>query len=211
MSFTKKKQEVYQEELQKRAHDLVKLNVDYKNLSKQASQLKNTVVTDDLTKVYNKRFFIECIKTEFQRSKTRRTPLALVMMDIDHFKKLNDTYGHVMGDIVLKEVAKTVKDLTPKDCFTCRFGGEEFSCVMPGFTTEAANEFAEKVRVGIQALRFKEDPNLEVTVSQGLCRSDFVKNEAQAIQEFSDFIKLADDELYRSKLNGRNQSNTKEI
>jgi diguanylate cyclase (GGDEF)-like protein len=211
MAFTQKKQKVYQEELQKRAQDLVKLNVDYKNLSKEASQLKNTVVTDDLTKVYNKRFFIECIKTEFQRAKTRRVPLALVMMDIDHFKKLNDTYGHIMGDVVLKAVAKCIKELTPKDCFTCRFGGEEFSCVMPAKSLQDAIDFAERVRLAVQALRFKEDPNLVVTVSQGVCRADFLKEDAQKLENFEAFVKLADDELYRSKLNGRNQTNSQEV
>jgi len=204
-SFTKKKQAAYQETLEKRAADLMKLKVEYRNLSKEASILAESVITDELTQLYNKRFFIQQVQESFKEAKDRKAIFSIVMVDIDHFKKLNDTYGHLMGDKVLKEVAAVVKKNTPKGCYACRFGGEEFSVIMPGRNPIEAHQISETIHTKIPALRYDEDPNLVVTISMGLFSGNFENEQAQALNTFEDVIKLADDELYRAKLNGRNR------
>jgi diguanylate cyclase (GGDEF)-like protein len=204
-SFTKTKESKYREALEKKASDLMKLNVEYRNLSKEASMLAHSVITDELTKVYNKRFFINKITECFQSAKQGKTILAIAMVDIDHFKKLNDNYGHLLGDKVLQAVAHIAKRNTPGDCFCCRFGGEEFSIIMPGKTTEQAFQIASTIHRNLPLLRFEEDPELRVTASFGVCVADFRLDSAQTLNTFEDFIKLADDELYRAKLNGRNR------
>lgn len=206
-SFSRKKQAAYQQKLEARAKDLMKLKVEYRNLSKEASQLSEAVVTDELTKVFNKRYFIEKIKHEFEAAKSQGINLSLVMMDIDHFKKLNDTHGHLMGDVVLKAVAGVAKRMTPKNGFCCRFGGEEFSIILPGYTHEMAIAILEPMRQEIEKLTFKENADVHTSISMGLISADFNHPDAKMLNDFEDFVKLADDELYRAKLGGRNRIN----
>lgn len=205
LSFTKRKEGRYQEALEKRAADLMKLNVEYKNLSKEANMLAQSVITDELTKVYNKRFFIEKITHEFKIAKEKKQVLAIAMVDIDHFKKLNDTYGHLVGDKVLKSVAQVANGNTPKDCFCCRFGGEEFSVIMPGKGVAEATSIIGQIHRSLPLLRFDDDSNLRTSASFGVCVVDFKTPEAQALNSYEEMLKLADDELYKAKLNGRNR------
>lgn len=211
MSFTKRKEGKYQEALEKRAADLMKLNVEYKNLSKEATILAKSVITDELTKVYNKRFFLEKIDYEFKTAKQKKSILAISMVDIDHFKKLNDTYGHLVGDKVLKSVAQVANGNTPSDCFCCRFGGEEFAIIMPGKNVEQALAIISKTHLSLPLLRFDNDAALRTSASFGMCVVDFNTPEGQALNNFEEFIKLADDELYRAKLNGRNRIECKAV
>lgn len=210
-SFTKRKETKYQEVLEKRAADLMKLNVEYKNLSKEASILAVSVVTDELTKVYNKRFFLEKITFEFKNAKDKKNLLAIAMVDIDHFKKLNDNYGHLLGDKVLQAVAQVAKKSTPADCFCCRFGGEEFAIIMPGKNQEQAVQIVSLIHQSLPMLRFQEDAALRTSASFGVCVANFQTPEAQELKAFEDMLKLADDELYRAKLNGRNRIECKVI
>jgi diguanylate cyclase (GGDEF)-like protein len=210
-SFTKRKQAAYQDALEKRAEALIKLNTEYRNLSKEASQLKASVVTDELTQVYNKRFFIQKMSEEFENARKGQAVISLIMMDIDHFKKLNDTYGHLMGDKVLQQVAGVVKKATPQKCYCCRFGGEEFCVIMPGKVFDEAMAIAEIVKREVPLLRIDEEPELKVTISQGLCTVNFISSFAASLEKFDQFIKLADDELYRAKLEGRDRICTKRI
>lgn len=211
MSFTKRKEGRYQEALEKRAADLMKLNVEYKNLSKEANILAQSVITDELTKVYNKRFFLEKITHEFKTAKDKKQVLAIAMVDIDHFKKLNDNYGHLVGDKVLKSVAQVANGNTPKDCFCCRFGGEEFSVIMPGKNVTEATSIIGKIHQSLPLLRFDNDPNLRTSASFGICVVDFKTPEAQALNSYEEMLKFADDELYKAKLNGRNRIECKAI
>lgn len=204
-SFTKRKEAKYQEALEKRAADLMKLNVEYKNLSKEASMLAASVITDELTKVYNKRFFINKITHEFLQAKDKKALLAIAMVDIDHFKKLNDNYGHLLGDKVLQAVAQVAKRATPGDCFCCRFGGEEFSIIMPGKNEHQALEIISNIHRSLPLLRFEEDANLRTSASFGVCIADFKVADAQKLNSFEEMLKMADDELYKAKLNGRNR------
>ncbi len=211
MSFSKKKQQVYQSKLEERAADLMKLKVEYRNLSKEASQLATSVVTDELTGLYNKRFFLQKIDEEFKKAKESKAIFSIVMMDIDHFKKLNDTYGHLMGDKVLKDVAGVVKDATPKDCFACRFGGEEFAVIMPSKGHDQAMGIVTPAHVAIPELKYTEDPNLVVTISMGMVNINFASPAAQDMVNYEDALKLSDDELYRAKLNGRNRIEANQV
>ncbi|MBX2860748.1 MAG: GGDEF domain-containing protein [Vampirovibrio sp.] len=204
-SFTKKKQKVYQQALEKRASDLMQLNVEYRNLAQQTSKLKDSVITDDLTKVFNKRFFIEKIREEFEKARETKAVLTVIMMDIDHFKKLNDTYGHLMGDKVLQRVAAVAKQATPSNCFCCRFGGEEFSVILPAKDLQSALQVAEYIKTEVASLTFDDDPKLRVTISQGISTVDFKSPLAGKLAKFDAMVKMADDELYRAKLEGRNR------
>lgn len=204
-SFTKRKEATYQEALGQRAADLTKLKVEYKNLSKEANMLAKSVITDELTKVYNKRFFLEKMTFEFKSAKDKKTVLSLCMVDIDHFKKLNDNYGHLIGDKVLKAVASVANSCTPKEAFCCRFGGEEFAIIMPGKNVEEARAIISKIHQSLPLLRFDDDPNLRTSASFGLCVADFSSPQAQALENFEGLIKVSDDLLYKAKLNGRNR------
>lgn len=204
-SFTKRKEATYQEALGKRAADLTKLKVEYKNLSKEANMLAKSVITDELTKVYNKRFFIEKMTYEFKVAKEKKSILTLCMVDIDHFKKLNDNYGHLLGDKVLKAVAQVAKSCTPPGAFCCRFGGEEFAIIMPGKNLDDAMQIISKMHQSLPLLRFEDDPNLRTAASFGLCVADFSTPKAQQLETFEGLIKVSDDLLYKAKLNGRNR------
>jgi diguanylate cyclase (GGDEF)-like protein len=204
-SFTKRKEATYKEALGQRAADLTKLKVEYKNLSKEANMLAKSVITDELTKVYNKRFFLEKMTYEFKTAKEKRAVLALCMVDIDHFKKLNDNYGHLVGDKVLKAVASVANSSTPKGAFCCRFGGEEFAIIMPGKNVEEARAIIAKIHQSLPLLRFDDDANLRTSASFGLCVADFSSAQAQALENFEGLIKISDDLLYKAKLNGRNR------
>jgi diguanylate cyclase (GGDEF)-like protein len=107
--------------------------------------------------------------------------------------------------VVLKQVSAIAKKATPNHCYCCRFGGEEFSIILPGKTYEEAMLVAEAVKNNVPRLQFEENPDVRVTISQGLIMSNFQSPEAQALEKFDAFIKLADDNLYRSKLDGRDR------
>src|SRR3954447_13903174 len=110
---------------------------------------------DGLTQIYNKRYFLETLEREIARSHRYRRELSLVMFDIDHFKKINDSYGHLAGDYVLKHLAQTVKGrIRREDCFA-RYGGEEFSIVLPEIDGLNAKPFAEKIRQLVEKQEFK--------------------------------------------------------
>jgi diguanylate cyclase (GGDEF)-like protein len=205
LSFTKKKQAVYQTVLEKRAVELTQLNMQYHNLARETSKLKDTVVTDELTQLFNKRFFIDRMQTTFAAAKAGGKHFALIMVDIDHFKRLNDTYGHLLGDKVLKLVANIVKQSCGSHGFACRFGGEEFSIILPGKTQVEAQHIADLIKGEVPKLRVNEDPGLVVTISQGVFACNFSAPQANSLVTIDDMIKLADDELYRAKLEGRDR------
>jgi diguanylate cyclase (GGDEF)-like protein len=171
----------------------------------EKKQLQHSVVTDELTRVFNKRFFLDKIQDEFKLAKKQKSQLGIIMVDIDHFKKLNDTYGHLMGDKVLQRVAQAAKLATPGRAYCCRFGGEEFSIIIPGKSFDDVQQVANEIHRQLPLLTFEEDKNLKVTCSQGICYGDFSQQTAQGLDNPDALIKLADDELYKAKLGGRNR------
>ena len=152
------------------------------------------------TQIFIKRYFLDTLEREVARAHRYRRPLSLVMFDIDHFKKVNDGYGHLAGDYVLKHLAQTVRaKIRREDCFA-RYGGEEFSIVLPEIDGGSCLPFAEKIRQIVEKTDFKfENVRIPVTISMGIATVDAELTEGAAI------IKRADERLYEAKASGRNR------
>jgi diguanylate cyclase (GGDEF)-like protein len=157
---------------------------------------------DGLTQIYNKRYFVETLEREIGRAHRYRRELSLVMFDIDHFKKINDTYGHLAGDHVLKQLASVIKTRIRREDILSRYGGEEFAIICPEIDNYNAVQFAEKIRALVEKAVFRfEDTDIPVTISIG-CASM-----APDLQEPHEFIRIADAHLYEAKSQGRNRVN----
>jgi two-component system, cell cycle response regulator len=155
---------------------------------------------DGLTQIYNKRYYLETLEREISRAHRYRRELSMIMFDIDHFKKINDTYGHLAGDYVLKQLASVVKSRIRREDTMSRYGGEEFAIVLPEVDSYNANQTAEKIRKLVEKTVFKfEDTKIPVTISVGVC------SVTQETKDPAEFIKKADEKLYQAKAQGRNQ------
>ncbi len=155
---------------------------------------------DGLTQVYNKRYFLETIEREMGRAQRYRRDLSLIMFDIDHFKKINDTYGHLAGDYVLKQLAAVIKSRIRREDILSRYGGEEFSIILPEIDTYNALQFAEKIRRLTEKSLFRfEDTEIPVTISIGVAAL------LPDVTDPTEFVKLADEKLYEAKEKGRNR------
>jgi two-component system cell cycle response regulator len=155
---------------------------------------------DGLTQIYNKRYFLETLEREIARSQRYRRSLSLVMFDIDHFKKINDSYGHLAGDYVLKHLASTVKTKIRREDLFARYGGEEFAIVLPEIDGINSKAFAEKIRQLVEKQDFRfENTRIQVTISMGVGAIDDEHGDAATL------IKQADDFLYAAKSAGRNR------
>lgn len=175
-----------------------KLRQRNRELGEAMEQIQELVNVDALTGVYNRRRLFEVISEE--RNRYTRVPgsFSLCLMDIDHFKEVNDTYGHQAGDAILQEVARSVADgLRAIDCFG-RYGGEEFLLVLPQTPLEGARIKAERVREAIASLRFPDiGDNFQITVSVGV--AEYHHNEST-----DETLLRADQALYAAKDDGRN-------
>ncbi|MFW5966568.1 MAG: GGDEF domain-containing protein [Persicimonas sp.] len=175
-------------------------------------EIYRLTTTDGLTQVYNKRHFLKELEREMSRSVRYERDLSLIMCDIDHFKPINDTYGHLAGDHVLKQVAQRIKNHIRRDDLLARYGGEEFILMLPEIPKEEAVRTAEKVRKLIEARPFEFDGvSIAVTLSLGVADLEEYKERNPVSEENSDgispfaFIKIADDRLYDAKEGGRNR------
>jgi two-component system cell cycle response regulator len=160
--------------------------------------------TDDLTRVASRRFFGKHFPREVERAARYGAPLSLLLCDIDHFKKINDTLGHAGGDQVLRQFGPRLKQaLRQKIDWVARIGGEEFAIVLPETGYERAREVARKLRSAIEEGAFiVEKKKVRVTASFGLCGIDRVRRASRLAQKI---LKIADAALYRSKRDGRNR------
>jgi diguanylate cyclase (GGDEF)-like protein len=159
--------------------------------------------TDGLTKCYNKTFFNNHLELEVKKSKVTGKPLTLIIFDLDHFKKLNDNYGHDAGDYVLKEKATIIREngIRQGDIFA-RYGGEEFCILLPNTNLKQGFEIAERLRKLIEKHEFIYDgKRLPVTASIGI--ADY----REGVNTGTDLFKRADTAVYKSKESGRNQVN----
>lgn len=157
--------------------------------------------TDALTGLANRRRFMTVLEHTFSHSQRSALPLALVMLDIDHFKKVNDSYGHQGGDEVLLAVARLLHPEPGDDILAARYGGEEFALILPETTLEVARRGAERLRRQVEALVFAGPlANLRLTASFGVAAIPH-----PAINTLDQLIWEADDALYRAKRNGRNR------
>ena len=165
------------------------------------SSFKNIAIYDTLTGLYNRRHFEERLEVDAQKSFYGGTPLSLVMVDIDHFKKVNDTFGHTEGDQVLCKISSLLKSSTRKKDTVARYGGEEFILILPEATLEASFVIAERIRRLIESTLFEVgQAQVNLTVSMGI--SNFPKHQAKSKEEL---IKMADQALYDAKRGGRNK------
>ncbi len=164
--------------------------------------LESSASLDDLTGLCNRRYFTQWFETEIRRARNYLTPLSVFLFDIDHFKKVNDTYGHHAGDLVLRRVAEVVRRNTRSSDLIARYGGEEFAVVMSSANREQSFSYANKLRETIAATGTKIpglDHPLRVTISGGIAT---FPGDGETT---TDLIKAADNALYGAKRDGRNR------
>jgi diguanylate cyclase (GGDEF)-like protein len=164
--------------------------------------IRRQVVTDHLTRLYNRRFFMNRAGEEIERSLRHQAPLSVLMIDIDHFKDFNDTYGHATGDRVLQTVAQAMQDALRTTDICARHGGEEFAMLLPNTPGENAYYVAERVRRTLSGTRYTGlglPPDVNITISVGVATCPRDATELEALME------LADKALYAAKAGGRDR------
>jgi len=164
------------------------------------TEVQRLATLDALTNVYNRRSLFELGEREFERARRYQLPLSVILLDIDHFKKVNDTYGHTVGDQVLSGIALAIsRNIREIDVFG-RYGGEEFVVLLPQADTSSAREVAERLRALIADLEFGDEAKpLRVTISLG------ISSATAEVQSLSGLIDRADQAMYAAKQAGRNQ------
>jgi two-component system cell cycle response regulator len=160
---------------------------------------------DKLTGLYNRRYFDDVLEREIAGARRYHTTMALILMDLDHFKNVNDTYGHTAGDYVLETISKIIKS-TLRDCdIPCRYGGEEISIILPNTDKEGVKTVCDRIRVTVAEYPFEfETFVFHVTLSAGISFVD-QKTPEQGFNLPDQLIKKADAALYQAKKNGRNK------
>ncbi|MEJ2407114.1 MAG: GGDEF domain-containing protein [Candidatus Thiodiazotropha sp.] len=170
-------------------------------LRHENSELKRALRTDLLTDLYNYRQLHEVLESELERTRRTRTPTALIMLDLDHFKKVNDEWGHEIGNQALRLVSRVIRSAIRKMDVACRYGGEEFAIILPGTHLVDAVKVAERIRCELESFPLQtEEETIPVTASLGV---ELYRAEMQISVE--EFIHLADGYLYQAKQNGRNR------
>ncbi len=155
---------------------------------------------DGLTQIYNRRYLTEQLNRELGRALRYRRDLSVIIFDIDHFKGINDTHGHLAGDYVLKQLATVVRSKIRREDVFARYGGEEFCVLLPEADRGHASQFAEKIRKLTESTTFQfEGESIRVTVSLGVAALDHSRKITP-----SEFLQRADELLYEAKRNGRN-------
>ncbi|MBW1892229.1 MAG: diguanylate cyclase [Deltaproteobacteria bacterium] len=174
--------------------------IDVTEVASYEQKLIEMNTRDGLTDIYNRRFFDTRIEEEFVRHKRYSRPMSMIMLDIDFFKKANDTYGHQAGDFILISLTKLITDRLRKTDIFCRYGGEEFCCILPETTIDSANSLAEELLNAVFSHTFVFNKiNINITISLGISVLDDDINSAETL------LKKADDALYQAKQEGRNQ------
>ena len=189
------------------ANSVVKFSIQDQLEEQYQRSIYESATRDGLTRIFNKKYFLDTLRKEFAYCLRHRVPLSLVMFDIDHFKKINDTYGHPAGDYVLQRVAAKVAETVRQEDLFARYGGEEFALMLRESPSDKAVRAAERCRRAIDGAEFVFNGTpIRVTVSLGVATvldSDFAQPE--------DLIASADKYLYRAKKGGRNRVEAHEI
>ena len=163
-------------------------------------EIYRLTTVDGLTQVHNRRYFDEAIERELSRCRRYGRALSLLLIDVDHFKRINDTFGHLAGDAVLKEVASAIQKRIRKEDLLSRYGGEEFAVLTPEIDHKGAQAMGEKVRKVIEKHEFSFDGEvIPVTISCGVATLGKKGDEAAAL------VQRADEKLYEAKESGRNK------
>ena len=168
--------------------------------AKYHEEIYRMTIVDGLTQIHNKRYLYEALERELIRGRRHERPLSLVMFDIDFFKRINDQFGHLAGDHVLREVAKVIQGRIRRDEVFARYGGEEFVIVLPETPLEGATALAENLRQRVEEHAFVfQGERIPVAISIGCAQL------AQADKTATDLIQRADEKLYEAKRSGRNR------
>jgi len=210
----------YEEAIQKGASDFVFKPIRFEELllrlkrvlnerrlrherAEMLSRLKQLAITDDLTKLYNSRHFYNQLELEVDRSNRYNNPLSLLLMDIDHFKDYNDAYGHLEGNKVLVRIGQIIRSLLRKMDSAYRYGGEEFTVILPETNGQEAKTVAERINAAIESEVYYPAPGQEasITISIGVTEYD-------PREDIKTFISRSDKAMYKSKLAGRNRVST---
>lgn len=185
-----------EKENKKLVEELKEVNTELRETNLRLDELSKK---DDLTGIFNRRYLIESLTYETSRSRRYKTPLSFAMFDLDHFKNVNDTYGHTTGDFVLKQFASVIKGRTRKTDILGRYGGEEFAIILTDTELESAIFFCEEIKELVSNFGFGfEHSPIKMTTSAGI--ASFTDE-----MEFNDLIDMADKCLYKAKEAGRNR------
>ncbi|WP_037245732.1 diguanylate cyclase [Rhodopirellula baltica] len=176
------------------------LRLSKDEIQKKNQELEILATRDALTGCLNRRAFFERMEEMLTDYRNAGRPLSCFMVDIDHFKSVNDTYGHHAGDEVLRKVSKVLRDLHEENQVVCRYGGEEFCVMLPGHDLDEAMEQSERTRLAVMNIRLEDPESLRLTASLGVSELKFGATDVQSL------INQADSCLYVAKRGGRNQS-----
>ncbi len=170
-------------------------------LRQSSSELEKLVHTDTLTGLYNYRHFSLVLEQELERTRRTGQPTCMILLDLDHFKRVNDTWGHEVGNQVLRKCADLMQQTLRKIDIPCRYGGEEFAIILPGTHLPLAVSVANRLREDIMHAPIKVDDSvIEFSASMGV--DTYIMGDVIAPD---DFVKQVDEQLYRAKKEGRNR------
>ena len=187
-------------ELQKAKQEAEELS---RKLRKANESLQELVNVDDLTGLHNRRYHDDYLTREFERSKRYQRPLSYILIDIDHFKSVNDSYGHQQGDLILKELGRKLRYMIRSSDMAFRYGGEEIAVILPETDLDGAKKIGERILQDIERHEFPHKPGepMHITVSLGIASY----GEGNDFETLHEFVKKADECLYRAKKEGRNR------
>ena len=180
--------------------DISKRKRAEKQLRESERRYKELSITDDLTKLFNSRHFYNRLHLEVERTNRYHHPLSLLMVDIDDFKKFNDTYGHLAGDKALAKTGEAIQKILRDSDSGYRYGGEEFAVILPETAGPGAVQVAERIRKELAGMPISltDGANRHITVSIGI-------SELRVEEKLADFISRADENLYTAKASGKNR------
>lgn len=180
--------------------NLDRMKTEIKSARERSEELEEKLLLDSLTGAYNRRAYDQRIVDELDRYHRYRTIFSVLIMDVDHFKRINDEYGHSVGDLCLKEIINRIRPLLRKTDFLARFGGEEFVAILPETASNGAAEVAEKIRAHIEKTDFLHKKNrVAVTISLGGTEV------AESDKKVESIFERVDNALYEAKQSGRNK------
>jgi diguanylate cyclase (GGDEF)-like protein len=178
----------------------VRLHHNLEEIEKLQFRLREQAIRDPLTNLFNRRYMEETLERELTTANRERLPVSLMMMDIDYFKRLNDSHGHKMGDQMLQELGRLLQRMIRSRDVACRYGGEEFVIVLPGATLEVAGRRAERVRIEFSSIRLdNEQIAISCTVSIGIATFPLHAGSGEEL------LQAADQAMYAAKHAGRNR------
>lgn len=184
-------------EILKHLSDYIAIAIDN---ARNFEKIQELTIKDDLTCLYNTRFFHDMLEREIKRSMRKRRELSLIFMDLDHFKEVNDTHGHLCGSKLLKEIAKIIMESVRNIDIPIRYGGDEFVIILPETSKECAKNVAERILNNIRNTNFLKEENLNLKLTASIGYATFPDD----AKDKTELIKMADNAMYRVKNSTRN-------